>query len=191
MSSGVTLGILAGGRGTRLGGIDKAWLTRAGVPQVRRIVDRLRDQVDAVLLSSNGDAARFAGLHVQVVSDAHADAGPVAGLHALATACTSEWLLSVPVDVVDLDGCLLHSLRAAGAPGAHVVDADGVQPLLALWPAAALRDAAADAIARGALSVQALQRELGLHAVPLDLRLGNLNTPADLAAAGVAMPEPR
>ena len=29
---GVTLGLIAGGRATRLGGIDKAWLLRDGVP---------------------------------------------------------------------------------------------------------------------------------------------------------------
>jgi len=36
----VTLGILAGGRASRLGGRDKAWLQRDGVPQVLRIARR-------------------------------------------------------------------------------------------------------------------------------------------------------
>jgi len=31
--SDVTLGLLAGGRATRLGGVDKAWLLRDGEPQ--------------------------------------------------------------------------------------------------------------------------------------------------------------
>ena len=30
----VTLGLIAGGSATRLGGLDKAWLARGGVPQV-------------------------------------------------------------------------------------------------------------------------------------------------------------
>ena len=36
----LTLGILAGGRGSRLGGRDKAWLQRGGIPQVLRIAQR-------------------------------------------------------------------------------------------------------------------------------------------------------
>lgn len=189
----VTLGILAGGRGSRLGGIDKAWLVRDGVPQVARIVRRLQGQVDAVLVSSNTDPAGYAGLAVEVVADAvpAAGAGPMAGLSALAGACATARLLTVPVDVVDLNDCLLRSLDAAGAPGAYVVDADGVQPLLALWDAERLRVAAAAAIASGELSVQRLQQALGMHAVALPLRLGNLNTHEDLAAAGVRLPGPR
>lgn len=36
----LTLGILAGGRASRLGGIDKAWLERGGTAQVTRIARR-------------------------------------------------------------------------------------------------------------------------------------------------------
>lgn len=186
----VTLGILAGGQGTRLGGIDKAWLQRDGVPQVVRIAKRLRPEVDATLVSSNGDPAAFAACGLAVVADAHADAGPLAGLQALAAACRTPWLLSVPVDVVNLNDCLLRSLRAAGRPGACVVDAEGVQPLLALWDVAVLRQAASDALADRNYAVQALHQRIGSHAVRLaDVRLGNLNTPADLTLAGVVLPE--
>lgn len=191
MSTGVTLGILAGGCGSRLGGIDKAWLERDGVAQVVRIARRLERDVDAVLVSSNGDAAAFARHGLDVVADdpAHRDAGPLAGLHALENACPTPWLLSVPVDVVDLNDCLLRSLRAAGAPGAFVVDADGVQPLLALWDAARLRTAVDAALDAGERSAQALHRRIGNHAVRLaDVRLGNLNTPEDLVRAGIGLP---
>lgn len=194
MSAGLTLGILAGGRGSRLGGVDKAWLQRDGVAQVVRIARRLEREADALLVSSNGDAAAFARHGLDVVADdpLHRDAGPLAGLRALAAACTTPLLLTVPVDVVNLNDCLLRSLRAAGTPGAFVVDADGVQPLLALWDVARLRTAVDAALDAGEHSAQALHRCIGNHAVSLaDVRLGNLNTPEDLAQAGVQLPEPR
>ena len=54
-ASQVTLGILAGGRATRLGGRDKAWLTRGGVPQVLRIARRFGAECSAVCVSANRD----------------------------------------------------------------------------------------------------------------------------------------
>ena len=45
----VTLGLLAGGRGSRLGGIDKAWLERDGVPQVLRLARRFPGETGPVL----------------------------------------------------------------------------------------------------------------------------------------------
>ena len=91
---GVTLGLIAGGRATRLGGIDKAWLLRDGVSQTQRWQQRFAPEVDAILASSNGDAAPFAALGIPVVADQVRDVGPIAGLDALAAACATQWLLT-------------------------------------------------------------------------------------------------
>ena len=117
--------------------------------------------------------------------DRIADAGPLGGLDALAQACTTRWLLTLPVDVVAVNDCLLPTLVAAGALGACAIDDDGLQPLVALWPADALRNALPEALA-GDRSAQALQARLGMATVRLaGVRFGNLNTPEDLAAAGM------
>ena len=180
----VTLGLLAGGRATRLDGADKAWLVRDGVAQVVRLAQRFASEVDAIRVSANRAFDRYAADGLSVVADRTADAGPIGGIEALAAACTTRWLLTVPVDVVAVNDCLLPSLAAAGDRGAYAVDDDGVQPLVALWPVDALRDALHDGLGDGA--VQSLQARLGMAAVRLaGVRFGNLNTPADLAAAGV------
>lgn len=184
--AGTTLGILAGGRGTRLGGVDKAWLRRDGIPQVQRLVARLRSGVDEVLVSANRDPEAYVRLGLVPVADATAGLGPLGGLEALAHACSGEWLLTVPVDLVDVNDCLLRRLAAAGPAGAYAVDEDGPQPLVALWHVAALRPALAAAIEARELAVHALQARLEM--VPLRLegvRFGNLNSPRDLADAGI------
>jgi molybdopterin-guanine dinucleotide biosynthesis protein A len=185
-ATGVTLGLLAGGRATRLGGVDKAWLARGGEPQVLRWKRRFGPEVEAVLASARGDAARFAAHGIAVVRDRVDGAGPLAGIDALAHACTTAWLLTLPVDLVGVNECLLQSLRAAaGERGAFAVDDDGPQPLVALWPAAALRGAVVESLAASDFAVHALQSRMGLAAVRFaGVRYGNLNTPADLAAAG-------
>lgn len=178
------LGILAGGRATRLGGRDKAWLLRDGIPQVERVAQALRPLVERVLVSANRDPAPFLAAGFEPVADLHPDRGPIGGLHALATACRVPRLLTVPVDAATVDPAQAVALLAADA-AAFAQDDDGVQPLFACWSAAALADAADAAIRDGRLSVQALQRRLGMRAVRVSGRIGNLNTPADLAAAGI------
>lgn len=188
----VTLGLLAGGQGTRLGGTDKAWLLLGGQPQALRLARRLHAEVGQVLVSSNSPPASFVPLGLRVVADRVAGLGPLGGLDALAHACTTPWLLTLPVDVVSVNDCLLRSLRAAGDKGAWAEDAAGPQPLVALWPVEALREAAAQAIAAGERAIHALQARLRMPGVRFDgVRFGNLNTPADLAAAGARLPEPR
>jgi len=190
VQGGVTLGLLAGGRATRLGGTDKAWLVRDGMSQVHRWKRRFGPEVDAILASSNGDGHPYAALDIRVVADRVRDAGPVAGLDALARACDTHWLLTLPVDLVGVNECLLPSLlSAAGDAGSFARDDDGAQPLVALWRVDRLRDAVNTALERGELAVHALQAKLELREVRFEgVRFGNLNAPDDLRAAGMSLP---
>ena len=186
-AAATTLGLLAGGRATRLGGRDKAWMEKGGEPQVLRLARRVEREVDAVLVSANHELARYAGHGLCAVADRRPGLGPLGGLDALASRCATPWLLTLPVDLVSINDCLLRRLRAAGGTGAWAEDDDGRQPLVALWRVEALRDALPPALESGDLSAQALQERLGMAGVRFaGLRFGNLNTPADLAAAGFA-----
>ena len=185
--AGTTLGILAGGRATRLGGRDKAWLERGGTPLVVALARGFAPRTDAVLVSANAGSGRYAAHGLSVVGDRVADVGPLGGLDALAAACTTPWLLTLPVDLVAADDGLLRGLRAAGEAGAWAEDDDGPQPLVALWRVQSLRAALARALASGDHAVHALQSRLGMARVRFEgARFGNLNTPGDLAAAGIA-----
>lgn len=185
-ASELTLGLLAGGRASRLGGLDKAWLQRDGVAQVLRLSRLYTPRVAQVLVSANRDLPRYAAAGLNAFADATPELGPLGGLDALATACATPWLFTVPVDAVTLDDRLLPALIAAqNGQGAYAIDDDGVQPLFALWPLAPLRRALSEALPQRRLAVRALQARLGMAGLRLDgLRFGNLNTPDDLAAAG-------
>jgi len=190
----VTLGLLAGGQGTRLGVVDKAWLVRDDQAQVVRLVAKFLTVSD-VLVSSNGSDPRYASLGLRVVADATPGLGPVAGLAALANACGTPWLLTLPVDTLDppadLVERLLGAVEAGGSPvGAVVQDDEGLQPLTALWATDVLAVHAPAALAAGRLAVHALVATAGLRTVRLrGVRLGNLNTLDDLAAARVTLPD--
>ena len=187
----LTLGLLAGGRGSRLGGVDKAWLERDGVPQVLRFARRFPGETGPVLVSANAHLARYADAGLATVVDRlEPGSGPLAGLDALAAACTTEWLLTLPVDLFDVNDCLVRSLASgAGSNGAVAEDDDGPQPLVALYRCEPLRRALSAMIAEDQLAPRKLEQRLGLGRVRLrGVRFGNLNTPQDLAAARIALP---
>ena len=77
----ITLGLLAGGRASRLGGVDKAWLERAGVAQVERWRRRFDGETARIIVSANRDLPRYADHGLRAVPDrVPGDFGPVAGL---------------------------------------------------------------------------------------------------------------
>ena len=182
----VSLGILAGGRGSRLGGADKAFLQWQSRDLLEHALQCIGSGFAEVLVSHNrqDDPRRRAyeqqGLRF-VADGVAAGQGPLAGLDALLHAAAGDWLLTLPVDLADPSGVPVDTLLEAG--GAVLRDADGLQPLVALWPVPRTRVAVRAALAAGERSVQALAAMLQLRMIDIAPRmLGNLNTPGDFAA---------
>lgn len=187
-ASACSLGVLAGGRGERVGGRVKAWLRRDGIPLVDGLLAQLGEPRFAARLASvRAEDPRWSERGFRCVHDLRAEQpGPLAGLEALAATCPTPWLLVLPVDALALPPGLFGRLAAIAAPrGAWLSDAGGLQPLVGLWPAPALHTAAREALDAGE---RAVHRALApLQASCFDLsphQLGNANTP------GAYDPEP-
>lgn len=95
----VSAGVLAGGRGSRLGGVDKGLLPLDGQPLVAHVLAALRPQAGCLLVNANRNQAAYGRLGVPVLADRRPGfAGPLAGMDALLAACDTDWLLVVPCD---------------------------------------------------------------------------------------------
>jgi len=66
----VTGVILAGGRGARMGGVDKGWVMVNGKPLIVSVVERFAPQVGQLLISANRNVERYAALGIVVEDDA-------------------------------------------------------------------------------------------------------------------------
>jgi molybdenum cofactor guanylyltransferase len=187
----LALGLIAGGQGSRLGGVDKALLRVEGRSQVLRLLDAFGARV-AERWIARGAWMPPMGLPADVVclpDRVEAGLGPIAGLDALAQACTRPWLLTLPIDLHAWPETLMPELSAActGDRGAVLEDSGGLQPLVAIWPVPALRAALPQALAQGRFSVRDLSAALGLRVLHRpDWTLQNLNTPEDLARSGAS-----
>lgn len=138
--------VLAGGRGTRMGGVDKGLQLHRGQPLARHALERLRTQTGALLVNANRHLDTYRGWGVSVVPDATGDfAGPLAGMLAGLEAAQTPWLVTVPCDTPGFPADLVARLAAAAqAEGADVAiavtrEADGrlqPQPVFCLLHAA-------------------------------------------------------
>jgi molybdopterin-guanine dinucleotide biosynthesis protein A len=144
--------ILAGGRGSRMGGVDKGLQALHGVPLVQHAIDRLLPQVGALMISANRHLDDYRAFGVPVWPDEPPDfAGPLAGFLAGLVHCRTPWLVTVPCDTPHFPEDLVARLAAAAMDIAlPVAPHDGQlrrQPAFCLMPAG-LRDDL-DAFVRG------------------------------------------
>ncbi len=96
---GTTAIILAGGRGARLGGQDKGWIQYADKPLIEHLIERLRDQVDEIVISCNRNLDRYRKLGYPIVADTEQNfGGPLAGIAAAASHCHESFVLLSPCD---------------------------------------------------------------------------------------------
>ncbi|APW38009.1 molybdenum cofactor guanylyltransferase MobA [Rhodoferax koreense] len=114
--------VLAGGRGSRMGGVDKGLQPFNGMPLAQHSLQRLRPQVGQVLLNANRNLDAYAALGAPVVADAHgarggaadeAFAGPLAGFLAGLQHCRTPYLVTVPCDTPHFPLDLVARLAAA------------------------------------------------------------------------------
>lgn len=91
--------VLAGGRGARMGGVDKGLQPFDGVPLAQHALRRLQPQVGACLINANRHLAQYRLFGVPVVADALPDyAGPLAGFASALGHCATPYLVTVPCD---------------------------------------------------------------------------------------------
>ena len=109
MQNAVTLLIYAGGRATRMGGINKALVPFLGRPMVEWVRERLAKGVSQVLLSANRDHETFEGMGFVVCADTMDEyPGPLAGLLAVKERERPMIVLDLPSPVQLWPGSILR-----------------------------------------------------------------------------------
>jgi molybdenum cofactor guanylyltransferase len=97
--SDITGVVLAGGRGSRMGGEDKGLVLLDGRPMVEYVIARLKNQVGDILISANRNQERYTALGYRVVPDLLRDyQGPLAGMASAMQTATTPYIVTVPCD---------------------------------------------------------------------------------------------
>ena len=129
MEQGMISGlVLAGGRGARMGNVDKGLQPFRSRTMVEHVLARLRPQVGPVAISANRNLDAYRAFDAMVLPDEIADGvepfpGPLAGLEVGLRHCATPYLLAVPCDSpflpADLASRLFAALQEADADVAY------------------------------------------------------------------------
>ncbi len=111
--------IIAGGKGTRMGGIDKCLLNVGQKTVLTHIVETLSQQTSSIFLNINGDGQRFSEYSLPQIKDqTEEELGPLGGLASTFAFLKNQNnpasnVLTVAGDCPFLPSNLLHTLSAA------------------------------------------------------------------------------
>jgi molybdopterin-guanine dinucleotide biosynthesis protein A len=186
--------ILAGGRNSRMGGRDKAFLRVDGETVFARTLGVLRRCFAEVVVVSN-TPEKYAEFDVDVIADELRDCGPLGGLHAGLGRIAASYAFVAACDMPFLHVEPIRYLVARLDDQDAVVprwDGD-IEPLHALY-AGRLRTPIAAAIARGARAMRDFLPQIAVEYVPqaaMERVAGaaeafrNVNTPEEAARFAV------
>ena len=188
--------VLAGGLGSRMGGIDKGLQLLHGMPMAEHALRRLQGQVGSTAINANRNIGLYEAFACPVWPDALPDhPGPLAGFLAGLARCETPYLLTVPCDSprfpADLAARLAQALVEQQADIAMAATIEGgaeqVQPVFCLLKQS-LRGSLQAFIEGGQRKID---RWTALHRCAVyrfdDAQaFANANTPHELAALNAA-----
>lgn len=124
--------ILAGGRGSRMGHVDKGLQPFRGMTMAGHVLERLKPQVGAVAINANQNLDAYRAFDLPVWPDETTGfAGPLAGLEAGLRHCDAPYLLTAPCDSpfvpLDLAERLFSALAGQDADLALAVTQEGAR----------------------------------------------------------------
>ncbi|RJG00162.1 molybdenum cofactor guanylyltransferase MobA [Noviherbaspirillum saxi] len=106
--------ILAGGRGSRMGSVDKGLQSFRGVPMVLHVIMRLSPQVGMLMINANQNLGPYEGFGLPVWPDQLTGfEGPLAGLQTGLSQCDTDYLVTAPCDSPFLPDDLVARLAQA------------------------------------------------------------------------------
>lgn len=180
--------ILAGGMGRRMGGVDKGLVAFQGRPMAVHAMERLKPQVDALLVNANREIDTYSGFGYPVIQDSIGGfAGPLAGLQSGMQAAHTPLVVTVPCDSpflpMDLVARLSQALEAHQADLAVARTGDQPHPVFTLCKTSLLPHLSRF-LADGGRKIDAWYAQLKVIEVPFDDEaeaFANINTQEELA----------
>lgn len=184
---GITGIILAGGQGSRMGGVNKAMLSLHGKPLITHALQRFAPQVDELFINANTDIEQFNQLGYPVISDtASGFPGPLAGLQAGMEKSSQALIATIPCDSpflpCDLVRRLEEALHAKHADVAVAHANQRLQPVFCLCRCALLPKLT-QYLQQGGRKMETWFDSLRYAPVEFDdaAAFTNINTPEELA----------
>ncbi len=176
--------LLAGGRGQRMGGEDKGWVSWQGQALIEHMQNVVRPLTDDLIISCNRNHQRYQALADQLVSDPDQDfTGPLVGIISALKVARHPYVIVLPCDAPRIDQALLTQLyQAAGERPVMLKHQGHWQPLFSIIPRAQLNTLQNlwNAGERSPKHALLKLNPIAIHCSDNEQRLANFNDPSVL-----------
>jgi molybdopterin-guanine dinucleotide biosynthesis protein A len=135
----VTVVILAGGKGRRMGGKDKGLIAFKNDSLIKHIIDAISQQTNTILINANRNIEKYAEYGYPVIEDSLSDfQGPLAGFMAAMSVAETDYILTLPCDgPIIVENYVEEMISRLNRTGSEIVvasDGQRMQPVYALIP---------------------------------------------------------
>jgi len=186
-SEDITVVILAGGKGRRMGGQDKGLVSFKKNSLIKHVIDAISLQADNIIINANRNLQQYADFGYPVVEDTLNDfQGPLAGFLAAMSSVSTDYILTLPCDgPVITDNYvekMLQGINETNAELAIASDGSRMQPVYALIPLS-LQQSLNKFLAEGGRKIDVWYQQHEFTLVEFDANtefFTNINTPQDL-----------
>ena len=69
----ITIGILAGGRATRMNSQDKGLMLVNGIPIIKKIINKIENNSNNIVINANRNISKYESFNFQVIQDSLSD----------------------------------------------------------------------------------------------------------------------
>lgn len=196
----VSVVVLAGGRNSRMGGRDKAFLSVNGEPAIDRMLRVLSEEFHQVIVATNSPA-KYGDYDVELVEDEFPHLGPLAGIHAGLSRVESPYAFVIACDMpfLRLEPIRFLIERIDGQDAIIPRWEGDIEPLHGVY-AVALRDPIELALRSGVTAIREFLPRIQAEYVSEHLLRGipgaeesfrNLNTPEEAARFAIQVQSSR
>ena len=183
----ITAVILAGGRGSRMGGQDKGLVNYQGQTLIGHVITALNQQTRQIVINANRSRDEYAAFGYPVVEDSLNDfQGPLAGFLACMSSVSNSYILTLPCDgpklATDYLQRMMLAMTRSGCDIAIASDGERMQPVYALIPVS-LHDDLQQYLAGGDRKIDLWYRHHSIELVDFSDQkdmFTNINSPADM-----------
>lgn len=183
----ITVVILAGGKGRRMGGQDKGLVSYRNMELIRHVIDAISQQTQQIIINANRNQQQYQRYGYPVIQDTLGGfQGPLSGFLAAMSFVSTDYILTLPCDGPIVTDDYLEKMKQAlnDAAGDLVVASDGsrMQPVYALIPVS-LKSDLHDFLATGERKIDLwyARHDFTLQEFPSEAGLfTNINTPEEL-----------
>ena len=107
----ITVGILAGGKATRMNNNDKGLVIVNGLPLIENLINKISSHTKKIIINANRNINKYKNYGYPVVRDSLEDfQGPLSGIFSMLEVIKTDYLFTLPCDCPNFDWAVIQKI---------------------------------------------------------------------------------